>query len=671
MSSPSTPKPVGSETSISLHRFELLLGRKRLISWIAAAAAVLLVIAGVPGIGAGVDRAALDLITRLATPWRTPHPDLVIVGIDTETLAAVTDRWPWPRDRYARLLASIGAAGPRMIVFDILLQHPETADGGAGDRALAETLRRLGNVHLISLLEQQETELDRRKRHFRSAPLFRQAAAGEGFVWAWVDPDGIVRSFVLRDEQMELNSCALSMARLLSSEPIPLPRPDEEGRSRGLIAFAGRGGVVPALSALDFLEGRIPAGALTGKTVFLGVTAPILHDFHRTCHGLLAGTRLLSACTDTLAQHRLIRRHEGRGWRLMLVLLGFLAGAGLVRARPGHPWAALGAGILLGGLGWAIVLFAAGHALPPFPLLAGLLVAGLSSIALLRLVQLLSLQTLQAEAAAAGQVQRQLFPPPVWNSGEYTSFGCCQPCSAAGGDYFDVLPVGEEETVFLVNDVAGHGIGAAMVASMLKAAVTMQQDRESFSLGQAVDRLNTLLFRLFRGRKMVTGVFCRLEHRTHRVTVISAGHVASMIVRAGGTVEEIGKPGLPLGVRATTRVMPIETELLPGDTLVMYTDGVVEMVDRQGNPLGYPAWMNLLAARAPLVPDTATVGDLLEKVHAHAQGCEATDDVTLLLLHRKTASATLCRQFDGDGALPSVGCSHSTPNHLPLGGPCG
>lgn len=637
--SSTTPTSTGNGEDVTWARLESLLGRKRLLSWVAAAAAVLLVVAGFPDLGAGFDRGALDLATRLATPWRAPHPDLVIVGIDTETLAAVPDRWPWPRDRYARLLAAIGAAEPRAIVFDILLQHPEPADGGAGDRALAETLRRLANVHLISLLEQQETEFERRKRHFRSAPLFRQAAAGEGFVWAWVDPDGIVRSFVLRDEQMELNSCALSMARLLGSEPISLPQPDEEGRSRGLIAFASRGGVVPTLSALDFLEGRIPAGALAGKTVFLGVTAPILHDFHRTCHGLIPGTRLLSACTDTLAQHRLILRHEGRGWRLVLVLLGFLVSAGLIRARPARPWVALAAGTILGGLGWAVVLFAAGHALPPFPLLAGLLVAGLSSIALLRLVQLLSLQTLQAEAAAAGQVQRQLFPPPVWNSGEYISFGCCQPCSAAGGDYFDVIPVGEEETVFLVNDVAGHGIGAAMVASMLKAAITTLQDRESFSLGQAVDRLNALLFRLFHGRKMVTGVFCRLEHRTHRLTLISAGHVASMIVRAGGAVEELGKPGLPLGVRATTRVIPVEMEFLPGDTLVLYTDGVVEMIDRQGTPLGYPAWKELLAARAPLVPDTETVGELLAKVRAHGQGLEAGDDVTLLLLHRQAAPA--------------------------------
>ncbi|HOY66643.1 MAG TPA: CHASE2 domain-containing protein [Candidatus Ozemobacteraceae bacterium] len=633
-----TPTSPGSGEEVTRARLEALLGRKRLLSWIAAAAAVLLVVAGIPDLGAGFDRAALDLVTRLATPWRAPHPDLVIVGIDTETLAAVTDRWPWPRDRYARLLAAVGAAGPRAIVFDILLQHLEPADGGAGDRALAETLRRLGNVHLISLLERQETEFGRQKRHFRSAPLFRQAAAGEGFVWAWVDPDGIVRSFVLRDGQMELNSCALSMARLLGSEPSPLPPPDEEGRSRGLIAFAGRGGAVPTLSARDFLEGRIPAGALTGKTVFLGVTAPILHDFHRTCHGLMAGTRLLSACTDTLVQRRLIVQHEGRGWRLVLVLLGFLAGAGLVRARPNRPWSALTAGTALGGLGWALALFAAGHALPPFPLLAGLLVAGLSGIALVRLVQLLSLQTLQAEAAAAGQVQRQLFPPPIWNSEEYTSYGCCQPCSAAGGDYFDVLPVGEEETVFLVNDVAGHGIGAAMVASILKASITLQQDRESFSLDQAVDRLNALLFRLFRGRKMVTGVFCRLEHRAHRLTLISAGHVASMIVRAGGTVEEIGKPGLPLGVRAATRVIPVEMEFFPGDTLVLYTDGVVEMIDRQGAPLGYPAWKDLLAARAPLVPNAETVGELLGKVRAHGQGLEPGDDVTLLLLHRRAAA---------------------------------
>ncbi|NLI77721.1 MAG: CHASE2 domain-containing protein [Candidatus Riflebacteria bacterium] len=634
---PASPPTGGPDAAVGawVKRLETMVGRKRLLGWAVGLGAILLVIVLLPSLGAGLDRAALDLVTRLATPWRSPHPDLEIVGIDTPTLAAVPDRWPWPRDRYARLLEAVASAGPRLIVLDLLLQHPEESDGGAGDRALAATLRRLGNVQLISLLEQKETAADLLKRHFRSAPVFREAAAGEGFVWSWVDPDGVVRSFVLRDDLLDKDSCVLDLARRLCGAALPVPPPEEQGLSRSLVAFAGRGGMTPIRSALDFLEGRVPPDSLAGKVVFLGATAPILHDVHRTGLGLLPGTFLLAATLDTLLQGRLTTRPTGRAWRLGLALLGAVLGAWVVGRSPVRPWAALLAGLLACGTVWTAVLLAGTCCLPLFPLVASFLLAGLAAIALLRLLELLAWQALQAEAAAAGLVQRQLFPPPAWQDGEFVSFGCCQPCSAAGGDYFDAVQLGEQDRLFLVNDVAGHGIGAAMVASMLKSAIASLQGQQGFSLEQAVERLNALLYRLFHGRKMVTGVFCRLETRTRRLTLVSAGHVVSLIVRADGKVDEVGLPGLPLGVRPTTRLHMVPLALHPGDTLVMYTDGVVETVDWEDQALGYPAWKSLLAARAPLVPDAVTVDGLLADVRAHARGYEATDDVTLLLLHRR------------------------------------
>jgi serine phosphatase RsbU (regulator of sigma subunit) len=564
----------------------------------------------------------------------------VIVGIDTETLAAVPDRWPWPRSRYSRLLSAIASAGPRLIVFDFLLQQPESSDGGAGDRELAATLGRLGNVHLISLIEQKATTVDLQKRHYRSDPAFRQAAAGEGFVWTWVDTDGLVRSFVLHDALMNKDSCVLGLARLLHPDPVRVPAPDGEGISRSLIAFAGGGGETPTLSALDFLEGRIPPGSLAGRVVFLGGTAPILHDYHRTCRGLLAGTRLLTATLDTLLQDRVTTLHHGRFWRLLMVGLGFLLGGGVTLRGMTRPWLALSVGLCLAALGWGILLVPGKTCLPLFPLLAGFLMAGVGMIALTRLMELLSWQALQAEAAAAGLVQRQLFPAPGWKSGEFVSFGCCQPCTSAGGDYFDVVQLGEQDTLFLVSDVAGHGIGAAMVAAMLKSAIASLQNREGFTLETAVTQLNDLLFRLFHGRKMVTGVFCRLEAERRRLTLISAGHVVSLIVRRNGEVEEVGLPGLPLGVRAFTRLKMVPLSLEPGDTLVLYTDGVIETIDWKEQPLGYPAWKALLAAKAPLVPDARVVDGLLAQVRAHAKGFEATDDVTLLLLHRRETTNT-------------------------------
>lgn len=632
-----------------LKQLEERLGRKRLGWWGLSLAGLLLVVVGLPWLGEDIDRVAIDTAVRMAAAGRAPHPDLVIVGIDTETLAAVPERWPWPRQRYARLLEAIGAAGPRLIVFDVLLQQLETADGGAGDQELAATLRRLGNVHLISLIERRSTELELQKRHYRSAPLFREAAAGEGFVWAWVDGDGMVRSFVVRDEHLGRASCVLNVAQRLRAD-LPSPPPaDAEGLSHSLIAFARRGGETPTWSALDFLEGRVPAGALAGRVVLVGATAPILHDFHRTAIGLIAGPRLLAATLDTLLQDRVATRPSGRGWRLLLVVLGCLGGGWLTRRGSRRPWVALGLGLAIALAGWAALFLGAGLCLSVFPLLIGWLVAGLAVIALTRLLELLAWQTLQAEASAAGLVQRQLFPPPAWDGQEFMSYGRCVPCSAAGGDYFDVVKLGEQDTLFLVCDVAGHGIGAAMVASMLKSALASLEDQAGFSLESAVTRLNGLLFRLFHGKKMVTGVFCRLEEATRRMTLLSAGHVKSLLVKADGQVEEIGAPAYPLGVRPVARLKMVPLALEPGDTLAMYTDGLVETVDWYNEVLGYSRFKAMLARRAPLVPGPDVVDQILDEVRQFAKGRPAADDMTILLVHRRQAGRPVVLQ---DGSPP-------------------
>ncbi len=639
-----------------LRLLEEALGRKRLGSWGLGLLVLLLTVAGLPWLGEDLDRAALDMTVRAAAAWRTPHPDLVIVGIDTETLATVPERWPWPRDRYARLLEAVASTGPRLIIFDLLLQQLETRDAGVGDRALAATLQRLGNVHLISLIEQKLTDADVQKRHFRSASLFREAAAGEGFVWSWVDGDGLVRSFVLRDALLERSSCVLQVARLLRPDLPDPPAADEEGLSRSLVAFARRGGETPFWSALDFLEGRVPTGTLAGRVVVLGATAPILHDFHRTALGLITGPRLLAAMLDTLLQNRVAIRPVGRAWRLFLVIFGVLAGGWATRRGGRRPWVGLVGGILATLVLWAAICLGGGLALPFFPLWAGCVLAGLTVIALTRLLELLSWQALQAEAAAAGLVQRQLFPPATWNGQEFVSFGSCQPCSAAGGDYFDTVKLGDQDNLFLVCDVAGHGIGAAMVASMLKSAVASFEDQEGFSLETAINRLNGLLFRLFRQRKMVTGVFCRLEEKTRRVTLVSAGHVTSLIVRADGRVEEVGAPSFPLGMRAVTRLKMVPISLEPGDTLVLYSDGLIETVDWQNKMLGYPGFKTMLARRAPLVPGAGVVDQILEEIRRFAKGRPAADDMTILLLHRRQGPFSSVAPPDSPGVeivLPS------------------
>jgi serine phosphatase RsbU (regulator of sigma subunit) len=87
-----------------------------------------------------------------------------------------------------------------------------------------------------------------------------------------------------------------------------------------------------------------------------------------------------------------------------------------------------------------------------------------------------------------------------------------------------------------------------------------------------------------------------LEPATGRLEYASAGHPYPVLRRADGTVVELGRGGLPLGIRQELEIATDATELAPGDVLALYTDGLPEAIDRAGTAFGYERLHALVAA---------------------------------------------------------------------------
>ncbi len=237
-------------------------------------------------------------------------------------------------------------------------------------------------------------------------------------------------------------------------------------------------------------------------------------------------------------------------------------------------------------------------------------------------------QRMEQEINIARDIQQALLPKDFNEFPHLAVSGCNFPCLAVGGDYFDVFPIGDGRTAFLLADVSGKGLGAAIVTTMLQGALS------GMTLGTDPARVFNHLNRFLCGHAEVgryaTMFFGILDPGGH-LEFINAGHPSPMLIR-GGVVEEAFTEGsYPVGLVPDAEYTATCMRLLPGDTLVLFSDGVTEAMDPQEQMFGVPRLREVLAGK-----DGAELDHLqktvLESVENFARGARQADDLTLLLV---------------------------------------
>ncbi|HEX2060142.1 MAG TPA: SpoIIE family protein phosphatase [Thermoanaerobaculia bacterium] len=222
------------------------------------------------------------------------------------------------------------------------------------------------------------------------------------------------------------------------------------------------------------------------------------------------------------------------------------------------------------------------------------------------------------ELATAREIQRAILPTSMPDVPGLTFRAGYDPASSVAGDLYDVRADGNGASV-LVADVAGHGVPAALIASMVKIAVASQASlvRDPAAMLRA---LNDILRREVR-RAFVTATMLWLDMDQRRVTVCNAGHPAPLLYR-DGTFTELGAEGVLLG-RFPVSYTATTTELRPGDRIVAFTDGIVEARNARGEQFGEERLMDVIRAG----------GDVLEAVHDwRGETDEDADDLTFVLI---------------------------------------
>jgi phosphoserine phosphatase RsbU/P len=235
----------------------------------------------------------------------------------------------------------------------------------------------------------------------------------------------------------------------------------------------------------------------------------------------------------------------------------------------------------------------------------------------------------EREFADAKAIQEKLLPQGIRQMRGYEIAGTWQSAGVVGGDYFDILPLGNETLAFCIADVAGKGMPAALLMSNLQAAV-----RGLASLTVAPEllcnRLNSLIYRNTASDRFISFFYAQLDGPTHRLTYVNAGHNPPFVVHTDGSHERLREGGAVLGVFASRNYELGSVQLSPGDRVILYTDGVTEASDSAGAEFGEARLLRLLQDNRLLSPEKLQAKTLA--VVAEFNGGQWQDDATLLVL---------------------------------------
>jgi len=242
---------------------------------------------------------------------------------------------------------------------------------------------------------------------------------------------------------------------------------------------------------------------------------------------------------------------------------------------------------------------------------------------------------LEQELAAARHIQQTLLPKELHRLAHFQGAAWNAPCMAVGGDYFDVYELGPRRSAFLIADVSGKGLGAAMVTAMLQGAFSALT--LGHSLGAVCQHANRFIASRSEFRRYAT-LFLGILDADGQLEYVNAGHLPPLLVRGGRVEPAFEATSLPVGLFAETPYTPMAAKLAPGETLVLFTDGVNEAVNPQGERYEMERLEHVVARNS-----TAGVEELrravLKDLEGFTQGAAQADDVTLLIVRYQPGSA--------------------------------
>ena len=232
------------------------------------------------------------------------------------------------------------------------------------------------------------------------------------------------------------------------------------------------------------------------------------------------------------------------------------------------------------------------------------------------------------DLAIAKQVQTRLFPQrqPLIRTLAYA--GICHPARTVGGDYYDFLDLGNRRLGLVLADIAGKGMGAALLMANLQAALRSQCATAWEQPERFLRSVNQLLYDNTAEGDYATVFFAEYDDETRKLRYSNCGYPPALLLRGDDGVERLDATCTVVGLFEKWDCALEERELAPGDAVLLYTDGVTEALNGEGEEFGEERLLE--AARQhrerPVPELLAAVADQARRFSPQEQA----DDITLI-----------------------------------------
>lgn len=237
----------------------------------------------------------------------------------------------------------------------------------------------------------------------------------------------------------------------------------------------------------------------------------------------------------------------------------------------------------------------------------------------------------EEQLAVASQIQRRLLPQVNPEIPHYQIYGVNRTCYQIGGDYYDFIAKKDNVLAIIIADVAGKGIGAALLMAAFQASIRtlVQTEKDPATL---MARLNRVMKENSPPNKYITVFYAELDTINNSLEYVNAGHNPPIFLRKGiATLLEACGPvvGILPEVEFQSKTLPIESD----DIVILYTDGVTECLSPEDEEFGEDGVIQFLKKNS-----TASMEDLATMLENHVRefthGAPPLDDSTLVLLKR-------------------------------------
>ncbi len=242
-----------------------------------------------------------------------------------------------------------------------------------------------------------------------------------------------------------------------------------------------------------------------------------------------------------------------------------------------------------------------------------------------------AMQSITEELEMAQKVQESMLPRDTTDINGLSLATAYLPCRRIGGDLYDIIKIDETRTCFVMFDVVGHGVPAALISAMVKVSFS-KNITYSLSSSDIMERVNKEIVGFFKEKRHITAFVGIYDHTTKEITFTGGGHPSPIVVRSTPKrIDYLISRGLPLGMFADIKYEVSRSYLHSGDCLVIYTDGLTESNSADGVLFGKKRLENILLS----LPQESTANDVLGAV-VKAQfmfngNVERNDDITVVI----------------------------------------